>query len=63
MPKEERKSAFLKFYRVENELTRKSKGTGLGLFITKFLVEQHDGQITLSDNTPNGLIVTILFKK
>ena len=44
-------------------MTRKSKGTGLGLYITKFLVEQHNGRIELKGNKPQGLIVAIEFKK
>jgi two-component system, OmpR family, phosphate regulon sensor histidine kinase PhoR len=54
---------FNRFYRAENEMTRKSKGTGLGLFISKFLVEQHQGRIELRDNKPAGLNVIIHFKK
>ena len=54
---------FDRFYRVENEMTRKSKGTGLGLFIVKYLIEQHDGKIVLKDNSPKGLKVEIEFKK
>ncbi|MBK9191474.1 MAG: HAMP domain-containing histidine kinase [Crocinitomicaceae bacterium] len=50
---------FLRFFRDENEMTRKSKGTGLGLFICKFLVQLHKGQISLKDNTPNGLTIQI----
>lgn len=61
--KDKRNQVFRKFYREENEMTRKSKGTGLGLYITKFLVEQHNGQISLKDNSPKGLIVSIVFKK
>ena len=60
---EKKERVFTKFYREENEMTRKSKGTGLGLFITKFLVKKHKGKITLSDNEPKGLIVTITLKK
>lgn len=52
---------FDKFYRAENESTRKSKGTGLGLYITKFLVEKQGGKIELKDNQPSGLIVEIQF--
>lgn len=52
---------FSKFYRYENEMTRKSKGTGLGLYITKFLVEKQNGQIILKDNEPKGLTVEIQF--
>lgn len=61
--KGKREKVFSKFYREENEMTRKSKGTGLGLYITKYLVEQHNGQIQLEDNLPQGLIVLIQLKK
>ena len=50
---------FKKFYREENDLTRNTKGTGLGLFIVKHLVNIHNGIIKLDDNKPNGLIVEI----
>lgn len=56
---EEKKHIFNKFYRVQSDLTRHTKGTGLGLFIIQHLVQSHQGRITLSDNTPKGLIVTI----
>ena len=58
---ENRNDVFNKFHRIENETTRKSKGTGLGLYITKFLVEQQGGKISLKDNKPNGIIVEIQF--
>ncbi len=61
--KSKREKVFSKFYREENEMTRKSKGTGLGLYITKYLVEQHNGQIQLEDNSPQGLMVSIQLKK
>lgn len=61
--KEVRERVFSKFYREENEMTRKSKGTGLGLFITRFLVEQHHGKITLKENKPQGLIAALQFKR
>ncbi len=61
IPDAKKSLAFTRFYRDENEMTRKSKGTGLGLFITKFLVEQHGGRIELKDNTPQGLRVIIKF--
>jgi signal transduction histidine kinase len=61
--KKKRTLVFSKFYREENEMTRKSKGTGLGLYIVNFLVKKHNGQINLTENSPNGLIVSIHFKK
>lgn len=57
---ENKEHIFKKFYREENDLTRNTKGTGLGLFIVKHLVNQHNGTIKLEDNKPNGLIVEII---
>lgn len=56
---EEKKHIFNKFYRVQSDLTRHTKGTGLGLFIIKHLVNSHQGTIKLLDNNPKGLIVKI----
>jgi len=50
---------FEKFYRIGDETTRKTKGTGLGLFIVKYLVEKHNGQISVKDNEPNGSIFEV----
>ncbi len=55
----EKKKIFNKFYRVGNEESRKSKGTGLGLYLTNKIVMQHKGRITVKDNTPNGSIFEI----
>jgi len=54
---------FNKFFREQNELTRQTKGTGLGLYIVNFLVEKHNGNITLEDNHPTGLVVEIEIPK
>ena len=54
IPQAERNKIFLKFYRIGNENTRKSKGSGLGLYLTKKIVEQHGGTITVRDHTPKG---------
>lgn len=51
---EERNKIFLKFYRIGNENTRKSKGSGLGLYLTRRIVEQHRGTIEVKDNQPKG---------
>jgi K+-sensing histidine kinase KdpD len=56
-----KEKVFDKLYREENESTRKSKGTGLGLYITQFLIEKQKGKIVLRDNKPQGLIVEIQF--
>ncbi len=54
IPLGERSKIFMKFYRIGNENTRKSKGSGLGLYLTKKIVEQHGGSITVRDNVPQG---------
>lgn len=63
IPEHEKKKIFDKFYRIGDELTRNSKGTGLGLFITKKLVEMNNGKIEVLDNQPQGTIFKISFKK
>ncbi|MNI36808.1 Alkaline phosphatase synthesis sensor protein PhoR [compost metagenome] len=52
---------FDKFYRVGNENVRKAKGTGLGLFIVKEVLQYHDADITVKDNLPQGSIFEVTF--
>ncbi len=59
IPIHERKNVFEKFYRIGNEDTRTTQGTGLGLYLTQAIVDAHDGNITISDNTPQGTIFTL----
>ncbi|HSH64441.1 MAG TPA: HAMP domain-containing sensor histidine kinase [Bacteroidia bacterium] len=59
----EKELIFQKFYRVGNEETRKTKGTGLGLYITNYLVQQHEGNIVVKNNTPKGSIFEVIFNK
>lgn len=56
---EEKSKIFKKFYRVGNEKTRKTKGTGLGLYLTAKIIHQFNGTISVSDNQPNGSIFEI----
>jgi signal transduction histidine kinase len=59
IPESERQSVFEKFYRIGNEETRNSQGTGLGLYIVSQVVRAHGGHIRISDNVPQGTIFTI----
>ena len=63
IPEPERSFIFNKFYRLQNEETRSTKGTGLGLFITKFLIEKHSGSIKVESNKPQGSVFIITLPK
>ena len=45
---------FDKFYRVKNDANHSIKGSGLGLYLVKFFVELHEGEIEYIKNTLNG---------
>lgn len=59
----ERGNIFQKFYRIGNEETRTTKGTGLGLYITDYLIKQHGGSISIKNNHPKGSIFEVVFSK
>lgn len=53
IPKEDYEKIFTKFSRIDNPLTRKVQGSGLGLYITKSLVEKMGGKIFVTSG--NGI--------
>jgi len=59
IPNDEKKKVLQRFYRQGNEETRETRGTGLGLFIVKEIIEAHKGQLFIGDNTPKGSIIKI----
>lgn len=63
IPDIEKKKVFDKFYRVGSEDTRKTKGTGLGLYIVKRMVEIGKGEISIGDNKPCGTVFNLKFPK
>ena len=52
---------FEKFTRLENHLTSKTQGNGLGLYITKNLVEGMNGQISVKSELNKGTEFTLRF--
>lgn len=46
---------------MEPYITNRATGSGLGLAIVKKIIEEHFGEISLSDNEPAGAIVTLKF--
>jgi signal transduction histidine kinase len=61
IPDAEKMLIFDKFYRVGDENVRKAKGTGLGLFIVKEVLQNHDADISVKDNVPQGAIFEVTF--
>ncbi|MEO6851683.1 MAG: HAMP domain-containing sensor histidine kinase, partial [Mucilaginibacter sp.] len=58
---EEKSRIFDKFYRVGSEDTRNTKGTGLGLYIVKEVLDKHEASIRVKDNRPSGSIFEVVF--
>lgn len=58
---EEKLRIFDKFYRVGNEDTRKTKGTGLGLYIVKQVLDHHQAGIRVKNNQPSGTVFEVTF--
>lgn len=57
----EKNKIFDKFYRSGNEETRKTKGTGIGLYIVKSICDMHHASIQILPNIPSGSIFKIQF--
>jgi K+-sensing histidine kinase KdpD len=62
IPDDEKKRIFGKFYRSGQESTRRTKGTGLGLYLCLKIVEDHKAVLKVADNSPVGSIFTVVFK-
>jgi two-component system, OmpR family, phosphate regulon sensor histidine kinase PhoR len=58
---EDKTQVFQKFYRSGNENTRETKGTGLGLFVVKQILDAHKGTVTIQDNKPKGSVFILTF--
>ncbi len=52
---------FDRFYQVDNSMTREHEGTGIGLALTKELVELHRGKISVSSTENKGSEFIITF--
>ncbi len=57
----EKARIFDRFYRVGSEETRNTKGTGLGLYIVKEVLDKHHASIKVKDNRPAGSVFEVVF--
>ena len=62
IPDPEKKKIFSKFYRIGNEATRRTQGTGLGLYLCSKIAKDHNGDISVTNNEPHGSNFTVIFK-
>lgn len=61
IPEDEKNKIWDKFYRVGNENTRTTKGTGIGLYLCRIIAKDHQANIMITNNMPTGSIFTIQF--
>lgn len=54
IPKTQQKRIFTKFFRAENVMRMETEGSGLGLFITKNIIESHGGKIWFKSEEGKG---------
>lgn len=61
MTKEEIARALLPFGQVENPMNRKHNGTGLGLPLSKAMVELHEGTLRVQSVPQQGTVISLTF--
>ncbi len=59
IPREKLKTLFEKFTRIDDSTTRTTRGTGLGLFIVKGLIEAMNGEVRVYSNEECGFCVKV----
>jgi len=59
IPRRDLKKVFDDFYRVENSLTRTTRGTGIGLALVKKFVRLMGGSVSAANNEGPGCTITI----
>jgi len=61
--KKEVKKIFSRFYRVGDEMTRSSKGVGLGLYLVKSLTEKMNAWVNLESKPGEGSLFSLSFPR
>lgn len=51
---DEQEQLFSRFYRVDNAMTRKTQGAGLGLYLSKAIIDAHGGRIWVESDGKTG---------
>ena len=56
IPKDQQNRVFSRFFRTQGAIRAKTKGTGLGLYITKNIIEAHGGKIWFESEEGKGSV-------
>ena len=60
IPESERERVLRKFYRIEDERTRRAKGTGLGLYLVKSFVSMYNGSLRILPRDAGGTRMEVI---
>lgn len=63
IPKNQISKLFHRFSRIDNQLSGEAGGSGLGLYLTKLIVELHKGEIQVHSTTGQGSTFTVLLPR
>jgi signal transduction histidine kinase len=63
IPKEEQEKVLLPFHRSKDVLRTDFEGVGVGLYITKTIIERHNGQLKLESEEGKGTKITFILPK
>ena len=59
IPEKSKERMFEKFYRADNAIKKETEGTGLGLFISKNIISNHNGEVGFVSEEGKGTTFTI----
>jgi signal transduction histidine kinase len=59
MTKKELSKIFDRFFRAENKIVSKTRGSGLGLTLVKHIIDAHHGRITVKSEQGKGSVFTV----
>jgi signal transduction histidine kinase len=59
IPDDEIPKVFDRFYRAGDEMTRTSRGTGLGLYLVQRIMKAHHGSVEIAETSERGTTVRV----